>query len=152
MAFIYKAKALYAQEQGSSVLELSLITPLLLLLLFGAIDVGRAYYLSMEVVGAAHAGATYAVGRPSDTTGIRAAALADAPDVPGLTVSTPTYGCECSDGGSYSANCGTTPTCSNNVVYLVKVTATATYKSWFPWPGLPPTFSMSNSASMRSGG
>lgn len=152
MRFFQALKARCAQEQGSSLVELALTAPFLLLLLFGAIDIGRVYYLSMEVVGAAHAGAEYAVGNPTDTAGIQAAAAADAPNVPGLTTGTPTYGCECSDGTSYSANCGTTPTCLNNVVYRVSVTATATYQTWFPWPGIPKSFTLSNSASMRSGG
>lgn len=152
MHFFSKMKMMLDEDRGSSLAELALVTPLLLLLLFGAVDVGRAYYLSMEVVGAAHAGAVYGVVNPSDITGIKAAAAADAPDVPGLTVTTPTYGCECSDGTSYSASCGTTPTCATNVVYRVNVTATATYQTWFPWPGIPTTFNLSSSASMRSGG
>lgn len=152
MRLIDKVKVLCLRERGSSLVELALVTPILLALMLGAVDVGRAYYLSMEVVGAAHAGAAYGVVKPSDTTGIQAAAAADAPDVPGLTVGTPSYGCECSDGSSYSANCTTTPSCVSNVVYRVNVTANATYKTWFPWPGIPSTFNLSSSASMRSGG
>jgi Flp pilus assembly protein TadG len=152
MRLIREAKQLCLQQQGSSLVELALVTPVLLMLLLGAVDVGRAYYLSMEVVGAAHAGAAYGVVKPSDSTGIQAAAAADASDVPSLTVGTPTYGCECSDGSSYSASCTTTPSCVTNVVYRVSVTASATYKTWFPWPGIPSTFNLSSSASMRSGG
>ena len=138
-------------DHGTSLVEVALVMPFLLLLLLGAIDFGRAYYLAMEVAGAAHAGAEYGSQNPTDTTGIKAAAKADAPDLPGL-VSTPTYGCECSDGTSFSLNCGTKPTCTNNVVYRVQVRVSATYTSWFPWPGIPANISLSSSATMRGAG
>lgn len=143
---------LRSREEGSSLVELALVAPFLLLLLLGVVDFGRAYYLATEVAGAAHAAAEYAVQSPTDTAGIMAAATDDAPDVPNLTVGTPTYGCECSDGTSYSANCSTTPTCTNNYVNRVKVTVSATYSPWFPWPGIPSSVNLSNSATMRSGG
>lgn len=139
-------------DEGASLLELALTMPLLLLLLVAATDFGRAYYLAMEVAGAAHAGAEYGFQNPTDTTGIQAAAKDDAPDVPNLTVATPAYGCECSDGTSYSASCTATPSCLNNVVYTVKVTVSTTFKPLLPWPGIPSAFSLSNSATMRGGG
>ncbi|MGA8043023.1 MAG: pilus assembly protein, partial [Terracidiphilus sp.] len=82
----------------------------------------------------------------------QAAAQADAPDVPGLTVATPTYGCECSDGTAFSASCTTTPTCAYNVVYRVTVSVSASYKPMIPWPGIPSSMTLTNSATMRSGG
>ncbi len=139
-------------EHGGSLVELALTLPLLFLLLLGAIDFGRAYYLAMEIAGAAHAGAEYGAQYPTDTAGMQAAATADAPDVPGLTVNTPSYGCECSDGTSFSASCTTTPTCTTNVVYRATVSVSATYKPIIPWPKLPSSISLSSSATMRSGG
>jgi Flp pilus assembly protein TadG len=145
-------KTLLLSEHGSSLVELAFLTPLLMLLLLGTVDFGRAYYIASEVAGAAHAGAIYASGSPTDNTGIENAATDDAPGVPGLIVATPTYGCECSDGSAFSANCGATPTCTgNNVVYKVTVTVTATYHPWFPWPGVPSSIHFSRSATMRSG-
>lgn len=146
-------KSRFSSEEGSSIVEVALAVPVLLALMVGVVDFGRAYYLAMEVAGAAHAGAEYGVQSPSDATGIKAAAAADAPDVPNLTVATPVYGCECSDGTSFSTSCVNKPTCTaNNVVYSVKVTVSASYKTLFPWPGLPSTMPISNSATMRSGG
>lgn len=139
-------------DRGSSLVEVALVVPFLLLLLLGVVDFGRAFYLSMEVAGAAQAGAEYGSQNPVDTSGIQNAVTTDAPDVPSLTVATPTYGCECSDGSSYSASCSTAPSCTNNMVYRVNVTVSATYKPWFPWPGIPSSMQISNSASMRSGG
>jgi Flp pilus assembly protein TadG len=146
-------RSLLRADEGSSLVELAFLTPLLFLLLLGTLDFGRAYYLAMEIAGAAQSGAVYGSTSPTDTTGMTAAATQDAPDVPGLSVSTPTFGCECSDGTLYSASCSSSPTsCANNVVYRVKVTVSATYKPMFPWPGVPSTIKLTNTASMRSGG
>lgn len=140
-------------EDGASLVELSVLLPLFLLLLFGAVDIGRAFYLEIELSGAAHAAAMYGSQNPTDTAGMQTAAQNDAPNVPNLNVGTPTYGCECADGTGYSANCGTAPSCpSNNEVYRVNVTVTTTYSPLFPWPKIPSSISLSNSASMRSAG
>jgi Flp pilus assembly protein TadG len=138
-------------EEGSSLVELALLLPLFLLLLFGALDFGRAFYLQMEITGAAHAAAVYGAQDPTDTTGMKNTAQDDAPNVPNLSVGNPTYGCECPDGTSYSANCATTPTsCSTTFVRRVNVTVSATYSPLFPWPKVPSSMSFSSSASMRS--
>jgi Flp pilus assembly protein TadG len=137
---------------GSSLIEVALVTPVLLLLLLGTFDFGLAFFTAIEVAGAAHAGAEYGIQNPSDSAGIQAAAIADAPDVSGLTISTSAYGCECSDGTAFSATCSSTPSCTNNVVYRVTVNASTTYKPLFPWPGIPSAIPLSQSATMRSGG
>jgi Flp pilus assembly protein TadG len=144
---------LLRDEQGASLIELAFMLPLFPLLLFGAVDFGRAFYLSIEVAGAAQAAAAYGSQNPTDTTGMQNAAQDDAPNVPNLSAGTPTYGCECSDGTNYSASCSTTPSCpSNNEVYRVNVTVTGTYSPLIPWPGVPSSLPVSSSASMRSGG
>jgi Flp pilus assembly protein TadG len=143
---------LLRNEHGSSLVELAFTLPLLLLLLMGAVDFGRAFYMAVEVVGAAHAGAEYGAQNPTDTAGMKIAAQDDAPNVASLSVTTPTYGCECSDGTQYSASCTSQPTtCAYNVVYLVKVTASATYTPMVPWPGVPSSLTLSKTAQMRSG-
>lgn len=137
---------------GQSLVEVALVAPLLAMLMLGIVDFARAYYLSQEVTGAAQAAAEYGAENPSDTAGMTAAATADAPNVTGLTVSSPTYGCECSDGTDYSASCGTKPTsCTYNVVDVVQVTVSATYTPLFPWPGIPSSIALSSTAEMRSG-
>lgn len=141
-------------EHGASLVETALVLPFFLLLSLGAVDLGRAFYLVIEIAGAARAGAIYGSQNPNDTTGIKNVAQDDAPDVPSLSVGTPTYGCECADGTSYSASCSTTPSCSNglNVVYRVNITVTGTYAPLISWPGVPSSMSFSSSASMRSAG
>jgi Flp pilus assembly protein TadG len=141
----------FQDEHGASLVETAIMLPFFLLLLFGTLDFGRAYFLATEVAGAARAAAEYGAQNPTDTTGITKVATADAPDVPSLSVGTPTYGCECSDGTSYSANCGATPTCTNNVVYRVSLTVSTTYTPLFPWPNIPSSIPLSSTAVMRSG-
>lgn len=141
------------EEHGASLVELAIVLPAFLLLLLGAVDFGRAYYLSMEIAGAAEAAAVYGSQNPTDTAGMQLAALKNAPNVSNASVASATYGCECPDGSNYSASCSTTPTCTGTTsVYRVDVTVTATYSPLFPWPGIPSSIALASSASMRSAG
>ena len=140
---------LWRGDGGASLVELAIVLPLFMLLMAVAVDLGRAYYLVLEIQGAANAAAAYGAQKPTDTAGMKTVAQDNAPNVPGLTVNTPTYGCECYDGTSYSANCTVTPSCSDTV-NRVNVTVTATYKPLFPWPAIASTMSFSSSASMRN--
>jgi Flp pilus assembly protein TadG len=147
----------FRSDQAASLIEMAFIVPFLMALLLGTVDFARAYYLSSELASAAHAGAEYAAQNPTnipgETASITNAVTHDAPDVPGLTVATPVWGCECSDGTSYSASCSSPPSgCSANWVYRITITASATYAPWFPWPGIPSSMLLSSSATLRSGG
>lgn len=138
-------------DRGSSLVELALVTPVLLTILIGAVDIGRMYFMSIEVAGAADAGALYGVQSVSDATGIQAIVLADAPDATNLTAVS-IYGCECADGTSSSIACASAPSCTgNNLVYWVNVTATATFTPLVPWPGIPSSVTIRNTSQMRSG-
>lgn len=150
-------KRFFHSEAGSSLVEAGILAPVLIFLMLGAADFGRGYYVAEEVASAAHSGAEYAIQNPGnlsgDTTGIQTAAKDDAPNVSGLNIATPAWGCECSDGSSYSASCASQPSgCSANWVYKVTVTASASYAPLFPWPGVPSSIALSSSATMRSGG
>ena len=139
-------------ENGSSLVELAVVLPVLFLLLLGVADFGRAYYLGMEVSQAANSAALYGSQAPSDAAGIANAAVADAQDVPGFTTSsvTVTSGCECSDGSSPSLGCSAAPTCSTNAVTYVQVDTVATYKATFPYPGIPASIVLRGKARMRA--
>ncbi|HEY4356968.1 MAG TPA: TadE/TadG family type IV pilus assembly protein [Acidobacteriaceae bacterium] len=136
-------------DQGSSLVEVAVVLPMLLLILIGVVDLGRYFYLANEVAGAAHSGAMYGSQHASDTTNMVNAAKLDAPNVSGLTVNA-TWGCECPDGTNASASCTATPSCSTNVIYYATVKASATYTALFPWQGLPSPLTLSSSATMRS--
>jgi Flp pilus assembly protein TadG len=137
-------------ETGTAVLEMAFSLILLLPILFGAIDLGRGYYLSIEVSSAARAGAQYGVQNSADTGGMQTAATNDAPDVSGISA-TAAYGCECSDGTSVTPQCGSIPSCASNVVNYVQVNTTGTYTPMFPWPGIPSSIPLHGKAVMRAG-
>ena len=144
-------------ESGGSLVEMALLLPVFVVLLLGAVDFGRAFYLANELAGAARAGATYGSRNPTDTLGMATVAVDDAADVPGASAGTPTYQCECANGSnliSGSACAVAPPTCTGglNWVYKVTVTVTGTYTPLLPWPGIPSPMNLSTTASMRSAG
>ncbi len=142
-------------QRGSSLVELAIVIPFLVLLALGAIDFGRAFYLSIEVANAARAGAQYGVKNPSDVPGMKLAAQNDAHDVLNLDPPVATWGCECSDGSASVANCASPPTCpggSSSPIYLVdyvQVNTSAAYRPIIAWPGIPVSVPMSGQAKMR---
>ena len=140
---------LLSLEQGSSAVETALILPLLLLILMGAVDFGRAYYVALEVQSSAQAGALYGIQSPLDSVGMAAAAKLEAPDVKKLQA-TATYGCECSDGSSSVPSCGTAPTCAYNVVNYVQVQTSVAYTPMLRYPGLPTALTLHGKARMRA--
>jgi hypothetical protein len=52
-------------EKGQGLVELALALPLLLLILLGVADLGRAFYYTVLITGAAREAAAYAAGNPS---------------------------------------------------------------------------------------
>jgi len=155
MKFPEHLRILRYDNQGAALVELALVIPTLLLLTFAVFDLGRAGYVGIEMENAAHAGAEYGSLNPSDTAGITAAAQQSAPNVSNIIVSTPTWGCECSDGSSYSASCTTTPVCTanssrgSNVVHRVQVKTSVVYRPLVAWPGIPSSITLSGSATLR---
>jgi Flp pilus assembly protein TadG len=138
------------EDHGSNIIELALLLPVLLLLLAGAVDFGRGWYVAIEVNSAAHAGALYGSQNPTDISGMTKAAQLDVPDMPGMTVNA-TYACECYDGTP--ASCGTEPdSCSDdgNFVYAVTVNTTATYTPIVSYPGIPSSFTLKGQSIMRA--
>jgi Flp pilus assembly protein TadG len=137
-------------EEGSQLIELALVLPMLIAVFIGAVDFGRAYFLSMEVTSAAEAGAMYGITNPADTAGMQSAALADAPDLPGMTP-TATYGTECADGSSPALANNTPPSsCPTGVVQFVEVDTTTTYQPILYYPGFQSAFTLSGKSRMRA--
>jgi Flp pilus assembly protein TadG len=137
------------REEGSQLIELAFVLPILLLIFAGAVDFGRAWFLYMEVASAAESGALYGLQNPTDISGMQSAALLDAPDLPTLS-SSATYGSECQDGTSSVALNGNPPTCSVSVVRYVEVDTTATYQPIIPYPGFQSTFTLTGKSRMRA--
>jgi Flp pilus assembly protein TadG len=138
------------ETRASSIVETAMVMPFLILLLAGAYDFGRGFYVAIEVASAAETGAMYGLQNVTNVTGMQNAAKLDAPDLPKLTA-VATYGCECSDGSSASASCAVTPICTYTVVNYVNVTTSLTYKSLLPYPGIPATIPLTSTVRMRAG-
>ena len=141
-------KNLIQDESGFSIIEVAMVLPVYILLLVGAVDFGRGYYMAIETSAAAEAGAMYGSQNSSDTSGMVSAALLDANDVPGMDA-VGTYGCECSDGTAGSVNCTSVPSCSANVVNYVQVDTSANYQPMFALPGIPTVMTLRGSSRMR---
>ena len=58
------------KEQGQALVEFAAVLVILLVLLAGTLDLGRAFFVFMSLRDAAQEGATYASINPTDTTGI----------------------------------------------------------------------------------
>ena len=161
-------KSRLRSQRGQSLIEVALLTPLLLSLMVGTIEMGRYAYLSILVGNAARAGAAYgsqSLALSVDGTGIQTAATNDfqnnGPSSAVLTVSggapDGTYvSCGCDSGGTITA-----ATCSPKVnpnagicasghwVVMVSVQAQATFSSLFKYPGIPASLTVTETATMR---
>ena len=149
-------------ESGQTLLEAALVTPLLLLLALGVIEMGRYAYISILVGNAARAGAAYGaegVTQSINTAGIKTAADNDfqnnGQNVGALTVNSSTS-CGCDSAGAITGADCTTPanssagTCiSGHWVVMVSVTASGTFNSLFKYPAIPSSLSISRTATMR---
>lgn len=149
--FVARSAPLAWRQDGNSLIETALVLPVLLLLLAGAVDIGRAFRAAMIVNAAAQTGAAYGVQSPTDTAGMKHAAATNTSTL--VTVnSTATYGCECSDGSSTQDSCSSEPSCSAsmNSVYYVEVDSSATYTPLIPWPGISSTIPLSAKVRLRA--
>jgi len=141
--------AILAGEGGQSLLEFALVTPVVLLLLVGAIEIGRLAYLSILVHNAAHAGVQYgaqSLATASNNSGMQNAALNDGQNISGLTANASHY-CTCADGSSSS--CQATDCAGSHRLVYVQVDTTGRFQSLFSYPGLPPSYTVNGQAVMR---
>jgi Flp pilus assembly protein TadG len=139
--------ALWRSERGQSLMELSLLAPVLLVLVIGLVEMGRYASLAIEVGNAARAGAQYgaqSLANAANAASIRCAAENEsltggtAPACPStnplsLTVN-PTNVCGCDNGGTITAMASCTSTCAHHVVVSVQVQASGTFSPLFTYP------------------
>lgn len=141
--------ALPVNRRGSALVELALTFPLMLLLLAGVLDYGRALAKAGAIANAARIGAQYgstSVSKTTDAAGIQAAAINSAPGFSGLAV-TSAQSCQCPGGAAVS--CGGTCGPSKLLMY-VQVTVSGTSSAVFSYAGLPFTGNISAKATMRA--
>ncbi len=137
-------------ESGQSLVEMALLTPVLLLLLVGIIEVGRFAYYSIEVTNAARAAVQYgaqSLADSKDSSGLQTAAISDAPDLPGMRVNS-TNLCACSESPSVFVACPAMG-CAGHAVVFVRVDTTTNILPLFHYPGFPTTFTANGHAIMR---
>jgi hypothetical protein len=140
-----------AKQGGQSVLEIALLAPVLLLMLVGAIEIGRYAYFAIEATGAARAGVQYGAQSlvySKDIPGITGAASNDAPELQRLNV-TATDLCACSGSPSQYVGCPARRCGGGHPVVFLQVNTTAQIPSLFRYPGLPATLSARGHAIMR---
>ena len=141
------------EESGAALVELALILPLLLLLLLGVSDFGRVLYWSITLAQSARAGAQYGAqssASAANSAGIQQAVLQDAQNITNLggTINvTSECFCQC-EGETASVNC-TNNNCGNAPQVFVKVTTSTTFNTLVPYPGIPSTVNLSNTAILR---
>ena len=137
-----------SRARGTAVVEFALAAPLLLLLAAGVLDFAMALRTATAVADAARAGAQYgsrSTANASDTAGIRAAALAAAPGVAGMTASV-VKSCQCPGGTAVSC----TGSCTGPMQVYVQVTTQATAVTMFRYAGVPFSGAVTSRASMRA--
>jgi Flp pilus assembly protein TadG len=149
---------------GQSLLEVALLTPMLLALLLGGIELGRYAYFSILVGNAARAGAAYGAQNlvlSVDTAGIQTAAKNDfqnnGQNTSKLTViSSNSCGCDSTGAVSPASSCSTATnpgagicTSGGHWVVMVSVTASGTINSLFNYPGIPKSPTVSSTATLR---
>ena len=135
---------------GGAMLELVVVLPFLILLAIGVTDFGKVYFTSVAVANAARAGAEWGAfsgGQSVDQAGIEDFAKYDGAEVGAITVTSNRY-CRC---GATATAC-TTQVCSGYGpprVYI-EVTASQTVNFILKWPGVPPSITVSRTATFRA--
>jgi Flp pilus assembly protein TadG len=122
--------------RGQSMLEFTVITPILLLILLGTIDLGRMYNDYVDLKHGARDGAGYGMLRPTDISGMKAAVLASG--VPAGTTAA----------ASCSGNCSTIDG-TGEVIVTAQSTFTSSALGFFSWMGLDGTITLSATSKMR---
>jgi Flp pilus assembly protein TadG len=141
-------------QRGAALVEFALLTPLLMLILIGLIEIGRFTYFAILVGNAAHAGAAYGaqdLKTAGDATGIQNAVLNDGQNVSGLAASpAPTTLIVCWNGTTtQSAVNDACTTAGYHPVEYVQASATGRFSTIVKWQGLPQSMNLTRQASIR---
>ena len=142
--------------RGSVAIELALLAPVLAALLIGSVDFGTYIYKKMQLQSASRAGAQYAIqtgANSTDSTGISDAVFRSSTDLdPGLSVISATF-CACADGSSSAVSdttgCGGTCPGGDTPALTVQVTVSNTFKTIFPYPGIPDSIVITGKTALR---
>lgn len=137
------------RDRGQSSVELALSVPMLIVLLLAAVELGRIFYVQISVSNAARAGVQYgaqSITIANDNNGMQQAALADAPNITGLTATASHY-CQCANGAA--STCLASDCSGSHRLLFVQVTTSAPYTPMMSYPGLPGAMTLNGKAIMR---
>lgn len=121
-------------RRAAAAVELAVLMPLLLFLFLIGVDFARVYYFTVTTVNCARNGALYGstdTAHAADSSGIQAAALADATNM------TPAPNVVSSTGADATGN------------PFVQVTVTTQFQTVINYPGIPASVSVSRTVQMR---
>jgi len=140
-------------SQGQSLVEFALVLPILLILLVGAIEIGRAAYFSIQVTNASYAAVEYGAQTPAtagDTNGIIQSALNEAPMLSPDNVTKSIY-YECPNGSATSPAAAATDCAGAGGRFFsyLEVNTQMDLTPLFGFPGFPAVFSLKGNASER---
>ena len=163
-----KGRSVLTSERGSSIVEAALLVLVLVPLVLGAINFGRAFYVSIEIANAARVAAQFGSQNTVDqqnTAAVASVAKNEAPDISASCGAGKTcwvsgyplaqWGCECSNqstpgGGTMNSNSCSGSCATGHFVSFVLVTTKATYTPLFSFGGrLFPAMTMTCQAKMR---
>lgn len=164
-------KSRFWDTQGGALVEVALASPLMLLMMVGAFELGRVAHHAIEVENAARAGASYGANGPGNaitSATIVQAAKNDAPDLANISASS-TSACVCetlntsSGTATFNPSSGTLP-CTNATITsctaetatsvqiaitYVSVSSQATVNSVFKVGSLPASYNTNGFSFMR---
>jgi Flp pilus assembly protein TadG len=152
MNHFFKPRA-WASDAGSALVELAVTLPLLVLVMVGAVDFARVFYMGMELTNAARAGAQYGAYDPAHSgniAGMQTAATGSI-NMTGVTA-TASRTCQCATGtGTFSAaTCTTTCPSGQHLVVTVTVTTSKTFTLLAgSVPGIPHSINLVRAATLR---
>jgi Flp pilus assembly protein TadG len=135
-----------ARARGAAAVEAAFALPVLVLILIGAADFGRAFYLTLAVQHAAAVGAEYgaqSIIQAQNTAGMQTAAASAATDINGFTATAVAAGtpgsnpCMCFDGTTETAMVSCAAPCAGSVRVYARVDGSATFTTIAPYPGIP---------------
>ena len=151
------------ESRGSALVELAVVSPIFILLMVGAADLGRVEYFSIEASNSARAGVAYAAQGSTfstNTSAIQTAAKNDAPNLTSVTTLTVTSNpvCQCDNAGVFTTIGSTASACASaaascsspsRVINYVQVNSSAPVSTIFTYPGLPSSITVQGHAIMR---
>jgi Flp pilus assembly protein TadG len=151
-----------ASERGSSLVELAVALPILIIIIAATIDFARVFYLSVSLTNAARAGAQYGshdIGHSGNIAGMETAASNAIPDVTSVSTDA-SRSCVCAtDAGVFSDTAPSPNNCTDpaatscpgkHVVVTVTVTASKTFTTIMNvLPGVPSSIDLHRGATLR---